>query len=260
MKFILASFLTILFAFFCASNSFSQEGVRDSDQLRGSLKDDLVFRSAATEREFEYELYLPPAASESNVDASVLYVADAQWGFKHYAESVDRRGLNLVLVGLHSGDDRLTDFAGEGKGEYLRFFKEEFVPFIEAEYQLSGTRGYMGVSLSALLGAGLLMEEPVGDAYFSYYLLFDGPFQFLMEGDIEQEALRLEKSPVLDTTVFLTSASPGNREHVVRFQERYDARPYKELDLTHKAFNVKHTDIASPSYEYFLNDLFEGEL
>jgi predicted alpha/beta superfamily hydrolase len=162
----------------------------------------------------------------------------------------------ILLVGVDGGPDRFSDFAGEGADAYARFLKNEFVPFIERKYRCADERAYMGVSLGALFGARLLAQERSHTTYFQYYLLFDGTYQFLGNEDITAEESRFDRSPILKTNIFLTSAWPGNRRSTKLFEERYREREYQGLKLIHKPFDIDHKGIAAPSYSHFVEKIF----
>lgn len=255
--FMLMSLLCVCGNLQATTTNDATENSNKEAALNGEISEGLLFSSESTKRQHSYKVYLPEEYASSDKSYPVLYMTDAQWGFRYYAETLDWKNLNIILVGIDSGPERFIDLAGEGADAYTLFFKNEFIPFIETKYRSNNERAYMGVSLGALFGSRLLIQEPVGTAYFDYYMLFDGTYQFLTSEDMAAEDARFERSPSLATTVYLTSAWPGNRKPTQLFKKRYQERQYKGFTLTHLPLEVEHKEVAAPSYAHFIDKIFK---
>ena len=125
--------------------------------------------------------------------------------------NLDWKHKEVVLVGMdqESTYRRLIDFTPVGAEAYLRFFKQELIPTLEKEFQITQDRTYMGVSLGALFGAVLLADEPIGTPFFKNYLLVDGTFNFLTSKYIDAENTRFNTSHELNVQLILNSAVGG---------------------------------------------------
>lgn len=208
------------------------------------------FESSITRKSYKCHIYFPEGYYSSLKKYPVLYMTDAQWCFEFYAETLEWKKIELVLVGVDQGNDlrRLKDFALYGAENYVSFFKDELIEHIASTCRVSGSKSYMGISLGALFGSILLAKEPVGDPFFKNYMLFDGTFNLLSGGYRKAEKMRYDKSKTLDINLFLTSANPGNEKYVDEFFDRYSSRKYNKLNIDRTRYQVHHKGIAAPSF------------
>lgn len=231
----------------------------DPAKWRGRLEPAFEFASAATARTHRVRVYLPAGYDASaNRRHAVLYMTDAQWAFNFYAETLDWKGKDVILVGVDqvSAARRLIDFTLPGAEAYLKFLTNELAPVIEQKYRAGPARGFMGVSLGGLLGAIQLSREPVGEPFFKTYLLFDPTLVHYPDSATEAEDTRRQTGDELNLTLILTGANPGNGRQVAAFAGRYRQRNYRGLTLHHKDYAVPHDGIAAPSFGDFVDAAF----
>ena len=230
-------------------------------QWLGRIEPEFLFSSTATGSKHTIRVYLPKGYPTSGRDYPVLYMTDAQWAFAFYAETLDWKHKEAILIGVDQGSAarRMLDFSSWGANDYLRFLKQELIPAIENKFRTNHERTYLGVSLGGLFGAVLLCDEPVGTPYFKNYLLFDGSFNFLTSQNIHSEEARFQASSSLDLQIILTGATPGNAPHASAFADRYQKRRYQMLKLTYKAYAIPHDGIAAPSFGDFVDVVYESK-
>lgn len=260
--------LLLIFAVLCgmltgcgrfADPDASAAAGNDPAKWRGRLEPAFDFTSAATGRTHRVRVYLP-----AGYDASperrhpLLCMTDAQWAFNFYAETLDWKGKDVILVGVDqvSAARRLIDFTQPGADDYLKFLTEELVPAIEQKYRAGPSRGFMGVSLGALLGAIQLSREPASEPFFKTYLLFDPTLGHYPDSAAAAENSRRQATDELNLTLILTGANPGNGRQVAAFAERYRQRNHRGLVLHHKDYAVPHDSIAAPSFGDFVDVAF----
>ncbi|MCP4725357.1 MAG: alpha/beta hydrolase, partial [bacterium] len=121
-------------------------------------------------------IYLPEGYSESGERFDVLYTLyNGSTGF-HYSTGVvnqlnNRRMIpKLIVVSVDLGDGRrdLTPTSAVstygptsgGAGNYLKFLKEELIPYIDGKYRTSSERLYYSHSIGGTLGIYSLLSEP----------------------------------------------------------------------------------------------------
>lgn len=227
------------------------------DRLHGGQLLEFNFRSKATRSSHYCRIFIPARYSENMRRYPVIYMTDAQWCFNFYAETLAWKFKNIILVGVDQSNDfkRLYDFAYFGAQQYVDFFREELVSYIENNYRTNSERTYMGVSLGGLFGSILLSYEPVGIPFFKNYLLFDGTFNLLRNRYKLKEEQRHKANHVLSTNIFLTSSIYGNHQHVDKFLSRYRDRFYHGLHISHQRYSVPHENIAAPSFGDIIDHL-----
>jgi uncharacterized protein len=140
-------------------------------------------------REFSISVALPPGYADSTRVYPVLYMLDANWLFDLTANIVRLLGLAqeippLVIVGIgypgrwFNTPERNHDFtppgwlddpAAGGAEPFLRFMRDELMPFVESTYRVdSSDRAFWGDSLGGLFGLYVLLNH---SGTFSRYVL-----------------------------------------------------------------------------------------
>lgn len=140
-----------------------------------------------------------------------------------------RRDYTPTRAGVYAAVDGRP--GSGGAGEYLRFLKEEFVPFIEREYRTDPSqRGFWGWSFGAVFGTYAMFHEP---NLFSRYILaspamhWDGGVMFAME------RAYAEHHDDLSAAVYLTVGSEETAAVVwwSALRDSLHARGYPGLSL-----------------------------
>ena len=136
-----------------------------------------------------YELYvsLPPGYGAGNVRYPVMYLLDADYSFaiaRNITEHLTERNHlpPVVLVAIAYGGppayraNRTRDYTptrvadggygpeyqrlSGGAPAFLRFIRDELIPFIAREYRVSGDRAIVGHSYGGLFVTWAMMQEP----------------------------------------------------------------------------------------------------
>ncbi len=156
-----------------------------SVDLKGSLTDNLRIESTALGYSLQYRVYLPPGY-EKRTALPVLYVTDGQWYIKDgkVPEVMDRliaekkMDPTIAVFVDNRNPDRLSEnrrnrqfFCNQ---DYVKFYKEELIPTIDAQYPTAADRTervVLGLSFGGLNSAcfglfasdvfeGIAMQSP----------------------------------------------------------------------------------------------------
>lgn len=196
-------------------------------QIEGALSDDQIITSEILGYDLQYRVYTPPNYGEQS-DLPVIYLTDGQWYLQNgkMHEEIDRlivEGEIKPIVAVfvdnrdpHNLKDNRRNKQFLGYDNYLDFYREELVPLIEKEYEVSDqqvNRGIMGLSFGGLnatyfgakgsdvfhmLGIQSPALHPVPEIYSFYEMRTQLPVKiFLSTGssnDTEVHARRLKES------------------------------------------------------------------
>lgn len=166
-------------------------------------------------------VYLPRGYQESTVDYPVVYLFFSEMDV-YYGEAVHALSLlstNLmpqcILVGVTNVDryrDLLPWSTADGWGgeadRFLRFLREELVPFIGSEYRTKDYRIMVGPQAAGVFGAYALLQDPT---LFQAFILNDPCANDLEDRSICQRLSRFAGTPEADGHFFAVSesATPG---------------------------------------------------
>lgn len=145
--------------------------------------------SAVLEEERELWIYLPRSFThdrENNPEAKypVVYLLDGNGHFRSVAGMLyqlstvngNRVLPEMIMVGFPNTDRMRdltpthTDGTTGGGGAFLDFIETEAIPYIEANYPVTGYRTFIGHSLGGLMAIEALVERP---ALFTNYVAID---------------------------------------------------------------------------------------
>lgn len=199
-----------------------------------------------------YDLYIRVPSDMSGAKKyPVLYLLDGQWDFKlldsiHGGLFYDKYIPEMVIVGItYSGENpdygllRGKDYtpaadqriAGSGDGaKFLKFLKNEIVPFVEKEYHGdSSKRVLMGSSLGGQFTLYAMFEDP----NFFYGYVSGAPAVTVGNNfNFTQEAKFFEKHKELETRLYIGVGSDEElTEPVKKFIETVKSRNYSGLRL-----------------------------
>ena len=124
---------------------------------------------------------LPAGYAESQERYPLLILLDADWRFRHTSAAVDNLADAQVMpktiivgIGNTQRDRDMTPafngdgYAPSGADDFLRFIKEEVIPFAESHYRTRPYRILVGHSLAGFFTLYTLMrEKDLFDAYIS---------------------------------------------------------------------------------------------
>ncbi|MDN4502048.1 alpha/beta hydrolase-fold protein [Alteromonadaceae bacterium BrNp21-10] len=218
---------------------------------KGTVKHQ-VFQSAITHIDYPLHIYLPPHYQNNNEPTAIIYATDGQWIFNGFAQAIEKKGLNIILIAIEQGpnDRRATDYLLPGARDYYQFLISELIPEIESQYAIDAQRRTLsGTSYGGLfVGLALLLEDGE-DPYFKNYLSFDGSFYVSPTLTNQLLTERREASLNMHANLVLTSATRyGNDSAVSEFQKLLEAQQFTDLTIHRRAYAVVHEAVADPSF------------
>jgi predicted alpha/beta superfamily hydrolase len=226
----------------------------------------------------DYELYINLPADYNNTEKSypVIYLLDAQWDFAllnaiYGQQYFDGFIPEIVTVGITWGGKnpnadnlRARDFTPTSiKGpiptgnaaNFLKFIKEELIPFIEKNYRVTNDRTIMGSSLGGLFTLYALFNET--DLFNKYVLTspalgWDNGSLYSYEKNFKER----ESGPPIRLFMAI-----GGLEHQADFQKLADhlkSMNYKNLEIGTKVIEgIGHSGGKADGYTRGLQFAFE---
>ncbi|EDY81778.1 Putative esterase superfamily [Verrucomicrobiia bacterium DG1235] len=241
--------------------SFGVETALDSIffKVRVEVHDSIT--SELTTIEYPIHVYVPEGYGESTQTYPVIYATDGQWISEGFSSAIAEKEKQVILVTVEQGpgDRRATDYLLPGATTYFEFFTEELMPAIETVYRVDASeRTICGTSYGGLLVGLVLLMDDAEAPHFTNYLSFDGSFWTHRTATNALEQTRFEAGNEMDVTLYLTSATgtQNNDTWVTNFKNKIESRGYSGLTVIRKSYPVEHNDVAQPSFEEALDELF----
>jgi predicted alpha/beta superfamily hydrolase len=240
----------------------SQETVRyppvtiDDTELRH-------LKSKYTGEDYEIDVYLPQGYRQGGETYPAVYVLDAEYNFGCVAYIARRLIKNgdipgLVLVGIAYGPDdedyyyrtrmrdctppsRVHGYHTGGAENFVRFFKEELIPFVEANYRVrKAGRTIVGHSIGGFFCGYLLFNHP---GVFDNYLIVSPSFWFSNGVVFDYEERYAQENKALEAAVFLATGA-AESERMVQTSEKFmslmKSRSYEGLKFKSQLSEGEH--------------------
>jgi predicted alpha/beta superfamily hydrolase len=216
--------------------------------------------SAITGITYPIHVYLPPSYQNNAQIYPVIYATDGQWRFDIYAQAIEKKHKELVLVAIDEGPQgrRNIDFLLPAAPDYYQFLISELLPDMESRYNIdSENRTLVGASFGGLfVGLALLFEEQ-NPAPFINYWSFDGSFG---TDQAETQILAQQRKTAneyMSVNLFLSGATMGGNDIVVnRFKTMLEQLQFVGLTIHKQSYAVVHSEIAPPSFNDALDLVF----
>jgi predicted alpha/beta superfamily hydrolase len=154
---------------------------------------------------------------------SVLYLLDGDMHFLHTTGLIDFLVRNDLmpptLVVAVTNTERTRDMtppareadpmmgAGGGAADFLRFFRDELVPWVDARYRTHDYRVLVGHSLGGLFAIHALVHEP---DLFDGYIAISPSLQWDEQRLVEQADAFFRETESLDKTLYMTTGNEGS--------------------------------------------------
>lgn len=180
------------------------------------------FHSVLLNEDRTIMISLPEGYDVNTKKYPVLYMVDGQWGFNPTAQamgwlsySYEGKIPQTIVVTIHTKENRERDLTptkdnenslGGGADLFLKFMKEELVPFIDKNYRTYQYRILGGGSLGGLFVINAFVSDP---NFFNSYLAFSPSMWWdnrVMLNRIEDFLL---KNPGLHNRLFFSRANEG---------------------------------------------------
>lgn len=205
-----------------------------------------IIKSKIVGQDYLAKVRLPEKYGEPGARYPVLYLLDGDHAFAMSTDIVEYLSYgalvpDLIIVspaygskhGPSSGGTNMRDrdfsvpaptAPKDARGDrYLRFLKEELIPYVDREFRTDTTnRTLWGYSAGARFALYAMFQEP---GLFQRYVVIDGFASYLPEMEKEYAAKRGD----LPIRIFMASAVP--QSDLYRFAERLRSRGYQGLWL-----------------------------
>lgn len=249
----------------------------------------------------EYQLYIAfPSGYSTSDDTSypVLYILDGAY-FYPTINQVNRRlsarGMiqDVVIVGIHSGNDRISWFANRnvdytpssdvqddrsaerefgipegrlesgGAARFLKSIRTEISPLIEKHYKVNEDRGIAGHSLGGLFAAYCFVNS---DGYFTRFGLNSPSMWWHNEQFLDDSVLQFESNKTWDIPNSRVFVSVGGQEDarqvptMLSFSQHLHEAHYGNVQLSWQIFEHEtHLTVMPASMSRTLTWLYSTE-
>lgn len=179
----------------------------------------------------------------------MIYALDAQIRYQSLVDVVKTANANVILVQIHDGGLRQTDFNVPGAYPFLQFLKKDLVPYIEERYRADPARRVItGLSTGGNFPYHAIYYEAPGPWTFAHYWSSDGAFwqQWSVVND-EENRLRETMGDRPFPITFLLGAGTSNLLYVQSLYETLARRNYRALDLVFLNTGLGHVPSDVPT-------------
>ena len=188
-------------------------------QSTGSLKESLTMDSKILGNPVKYSIYLPAGYETSQRRYPVLFLlhgyTDNETGWTQFGEVnriADREmmdhGVTPMIIAMPDAglDWYVNSF--DGKTRYEDFFVEEFIPFIESNYQARGTKEFRAIAGLSMGGHGTLIYA------FKYPHLFAAAAPLSAAAWTEEDILDIPQKDWQQYFGFIFGESTGPEDRI----------------------------------------------
>ena len=237
-----ASFLSAVLLLLAVSPGPASSQAEGDPITLGSYR---ILHSEILDEDRVLQVHLPRGYEESALDYPVLYLLYSDQVAEYYAETVSvlsLLGIDLmpraILVGI-ANTDRYRDLFpwpsrdgwGGGADRFLRFVREELVPFVDARYRTKDYRIMVGPQAGGVFGAYALLEDP---GLFQAFILNDPCRIDNDEHSLCREVSRFAATPEAKGLFFAVSHEAGDeRGAPTRLEELRAAFQNRAVDGSH---------------------------
>ncbi|MCJ8318039.1 MAG: alpha/beta hydrolase-fold protein [Colwellia sp.] len=171
------------------------------------------------------QVHLPDAYRNGDTRFPVLYLTDGPGHFSHTVGTMDFLANNgrmpqMIIVGV-ANTDRTRDLTpkilvskderfqnGGGADNFLSFFEQELIPYIEKTYRTQPYRVFSGHSFGGLFAINAFLTKP---DIFNAYISVSPSLWWDEQRLIDDAKVFFNKTESLDRTLFVTMAAEGDR-------------------------------------------------
>jgi predicted alpha/beta superfamily hydrolase len=199
------------------------------------------------------QVHLPDAYRNGNTRFPVLYLTDGPGHFSHTVGTMNFLANNgripqMIIVGV-ANTDRTRDLTpkilvskderfqnGGGADNFLNFFEQELIPYIEKNYRTQPYRVFSGHSFGGLFALNAFLTKP---EVFNAYISVSPSLWWDDQRLINDAKVFFNKTKSLDRTLFVTMAAEGDRM----------INPYNEFVNVAKDSKVKGLIFANKEFD-----------
>jgi enterochelin esterase-like enzyme len=143
-------------------------GLLVSGQTRGTVSTDNVCKSVVLGHDIAYSIYLPPGYGADKIKYPVIYLlhgySDNQTGWVQFGdvqriatEAIGRGDIPPVIIVMPDAGVSWYVNDYNGRVRYEDAFFQDFIPFIEKNYPIIGTKEFRAISGLSMGGYGSLL-------------------------------------------------------------------------------------------------------
>ncbi len=221
------------------------------------------------------QVHLPDAYLNGETRFPVLYLTDGPGHFSHTVGTMNFLANNgrmpqMIIVGvantnrtrdltpkiLVSKDERFQN--GGGADNFLKFFEQELIPYIEKNYRTQPYRVFSGHSFGGLFAINAFLTKP---ELFNAYISVSPSLWWDDERLISDAKVFFNKKESLDTTLFVTMAAEGERmlNPYNKFVNVVKESKTKDLIFANKEFDDEdHGSTVLRSQYFALKQVWDG--
>jgi predicted alpha/beta superfamily hydrolase len=171
------------------------------------------------------QVHLPNSYRNGDTRFPVLYLTDGPGHFSHTVGTMNFLANNgripqMIIVGV-ANTDRTRDLTpkilvskderfknGGGADNFLNFFEQELIPYIEKNYRTQPYRVFSGHSFGGLFALNAFLTKP---EVFNAYISVSPSLWWDEKRLINDAKVFFNKTKSLDRTLFVTMAAEGDR-------------------------------------------------
>jgi len=259
----LAIFLFFLFSI--QYYSFAQ-----SEEKYISIGKSIQIKSEVLDEERNILIYLPERYNQLDRKFPVLYVLDGIGNFYHASgllQYFDSKGLSskLILVAI-TNTDRTRDFyptkilnrpSSGGADNFLRFLKDELIPFIDKNYKTQPYRIIFGHSICGLFALYSFLTAP---DLFNAYITASPPVLYDNDYIVKKGEELLEEKSILNRFLFISVGNePSLIPSIQSFRSMLEKKDIKKLVLKYENIETEnHNTIPHRALYRGLEELYSG--
>lgn len=207
-----------------------------------------VLASTTSGLTYKVTVDLPEGYDAHVAPLPVIYALDAQIRYQSLVDITKAAGANVILVQIHDGGMRQTDFNAPGAYPFLQFLKNDLVPRIESAYRADPARRVVtGLSTGGNFPFHAIYYEAPGPWTFAHYWSSDAAF-FQQWGLINDEETWLHEivgDRPLPITLLLGVGT--NNLLVQSLYETLARRNYRSLELVFLNTGLGHVPSDVPT-------------
>ena len=201
--------IIVIFIFLFTLASAQTEINRTSDNIVGST---IHIQSKILDEEVELQLFLPDGHADPKLEFPTVYILDGQRYFLH-GVSLQRsftdfkQAPEFIVVGISRNPANRNRNYSVNSANYLKFIKEEVIPFIDSGYRSSDERLLFGWAF----GGGFVIETMINEPDLFDAYIAASPFP--LKPKISKVDSLLGENTDFDKLLFFTS---GTKEGSVK--------------------------------------------
>ena len=235
---------------FLSLRAFPQDGYT---VRHDSIKSEILKQSR------KIDIFIPDGYDAKNVKFPVIYVLDADGRDQHIVPTARFLFMNnkmprAIVVGVMN-IDRNHDFlpdssssakSGGGADNFVSFFRNELVPYVDKNFKTENFRILVGHSYGGLFAMHCLLTDP---ELFDAYMAIDPSFWYKNQMQVKSAAAEFQKSKNWKRSIFITGREgDGMKSMGINAMEKV-LKGSAPKDLSWKITSYRNEDHGSVTFK-----------